>query len=146
MGLEIDYIFHPKSIAVAGASANKDKSGYRFFKSLLDLGYEGALYPVNNKGDEILEHKVYSRVQDIPGPVDYVISCVPNNAASVSGTATLCLPQSRCWHPGCASPSILLLMDANGYQGIETVFYRDPCKQLFCTGIPVKNCFSQGSM
>jgi len=81
MGLEIDYIFHPKSIAVAGASANKDKSGYRFFKSLLDLGYEGALYPVNNKGDEILEHKVYSRVQDIPGPVDYVISCVPNNAA-----------------------------------------------------------------
>src|SRR3989475_8246312 len=75
---EIDAIFHPGSIAVVGASANPDTPGYDYVRSLQEFGYQGRIYPVNPKGGEILGLPVYASLGDIPGVVDYVISCIPN--------------------------------------------------------------------
>lgn len=74
----IDAIFHPRSIAVVGASANPDTPGYDYVRSLQEFGYKGRVYPVNPKGGEILGLPVYASLRDIPGGVEYVISCVPN--------------------------------------------------------------------
>lgn len=74
---EIEAIFHPRSIAVVGASSNIDTPGYDYVSSLLRFGYRGAIYPVNPRAQEILGLAVYPRLRDIPEPVDYVISCIP---------------------------------------------------------------------
>ena len=81
MGTELDYIFHPRSLAVVGASADPSKSGSDFFRILLDYRFKGALYPVNPRAKKIMGLQAFSSVEEIPGPVDYVISSIP--AASV---------------------------------------------------------------
>jgi acyl-CoA synthetase (NDP forming) len=71
----LEEILHPRSIAVVGASASGRGGG--FLAPLVENDFEGALYPVNPKYDEILGLKAYARVRDIPGPLDYVISSIP---------------------------------------------------------------------
>jgi acyl-CoA synthetase (NDP forming) len=73
----LEEILNPASIAVIGASASPGSPGYRFAVSLKEYGYQGKIYPVNPKYDEIEGMKVYPSILDIPGPVDYVISSVP---------------------------------------------------------------------
>lgn len=73
---DLEYLFHPRSIAVVGASANPASKGYDYLGALQVLGFNGAIYPVNPKEDEILGLKAYPSIRDIPGPVDYVISCI----------------------------------------------------------------------
>ncbi len=77
---QIDAIFHPRSIAVVGASANPDSPGYDYVSSLQKFGFQGQVYPVNPRAQEILGLTVYPTLREVPGPVDYVISCVPASA------------------------------------------------------------------
>ncbi|MBI2856143.1 MAG: CoA-binding protein [Chloroflexi bacterium] len=77
MGLELDYIFNPRSIAVAGASESPEKPGHTYFKSILE-GFKGKVYPVNIRAPEILGVPSYKSVWDLPENVDYVISAIPN--------------------------------------------------------------------
>ncbi|MBF8267411.1 MAG: hypothetical protein HW388_919 [Dehalococcoidia bacterium] len=77
MGLELDSLFHPKSIAVAGASASPEKQGHNYFKNLLD-SFHGKVYPINFRAEEVLGVPTYKSVRDIPENVDYVISAIPN--------------------------------------------------------------------
>lgn len=72
----LDELFHPRSIAVVGASARMGR-GPTFFHAIYAFGFKGQLYPVNPKHDEVFGIKAYPRVKDIPGDVDYVISSVP---------------------------------------------------------------------
>lgn len=84
----IDAIFHPRAIAVAGASANPDTPGHDYVRSLLEAGFRGPIYPVNPKAHDILGLKTYASLRDVPGEVDLVISCVPNT--SVMGLVEDC--------------------------------------------------------
>jgi len=70
----------PRSIAVVGASANPDSPGHDYVRSLLDFGFEGAIYPVHPREPEVLGLTAYPGLRDVPGEVDYVISCIPNAA------------------------------------------------------------------
>ncbi|MFX1243303.1 MAG: CoA-binding protein, partial [Promethearchaeota archaeon] len=74
--LSLDYIFHPRSVAVAGASTHEGPGG-SFVGAIKEMGFQGPLYPVNPKATEILGLPCYPRLRDVPGPVDYVISSVP---------------------------------------------------------------------
>ncbi len=76
-GLELEFVFHPRSIAVVGASAEPEKQGYRYLNLLQNFGFKGSIYAVNPKGGEILGIKAYPRDRDIPYLVDYVISTIP---------------------------------------------------------------------
>src|SRR4030042_183748 len=78
---EIEAIFHPNSIAVVGASANPDTPGYDYVSSLQEFGYSGHIYPVNPRAQQILGLPVFPSLRDVPGQVDYVISCIPAAAA-----------------------------------------------------------------
>ena len=73
----IEAIFHPRSIAVVGASANPNSPGYDYVSSLQKFGFSGDLYPVNPRAEEILGLPAFPSLRDVPGQVDYVISCIP---------------------------------------------------------------------
>ena len=77
----LDPIFHPRSIAVAGASSDPSKSGNQFFRHQVHHGFAGDLYPVNPRGEDVLGYRGYKSLDDIPGHVDHVISTVPADAA-----------------------------------------------------------------
>jgi acetyltransferase len=70
-------MLRPKSVAVIGASATPGKIGYTVIKNLIDGGYEGKIYPINNNTPEILGLKAYPNVTDVPGEVDSAIVTVP---------------------------------------------------------------------
>lgn len=72
----IDDIFHPSSIAVVGASQEESSFGHQYLQILIESGYQGGLYPVNPREEEILGIQVYPSLDDIPGKVDYVICCI----------------------------------------------------------------------
>ena len=80
MGLELDYIFHPRSIAVAGASESPDKWGHAYFKNVLEH-FSGKVYPINVRATEILGVPTYKSIRDLPENVDYVVSAIPNRDA-----------------------------------------------------------------
>jgi acyl-CoA synthetase (NDP forming) len=74
---ELEAIFRPRAIAVIGASANPESLGHDYVRCLLEYGYEGAIYPVNPDLSEVLGLTVYPSLRQVPGTVDYVISCIP---------------------------------------------------------------------
>ena len=91
----LEEIFHPRSIAVVGASANF--RGPAFASPLKEFGFKGDIYPVNPKYEELFGLKTYARVNDIPGPVDYVISSVP--ASGVLDLVADCVEKNvKCIH------------------------------------------------
>ncbi len=57
-------------MAIIGASRNPSKLGHGVIRNIVEHGYEGAIYPVNPKGGEILGVPVYTSVAEVPDPVD----------------------------------------------------------------------------
>jgi acetyl coenzyme A synthetase (ADP forming)-like protein len=70
-------IMRPDSVAVIGASSEDGKIGNSVMKNLINGGYEGEIYPVNPTADEILGHKAYKSVLDIPATVDVAVFAIP---------------------------------------------------------------------
>ena len=73
----LDALLRPKSIAIIGASTDPTKIGYTVVNNIKKSGYEGSIYPINPKADEILGLKAYASIQDVPGPVDTAVITVP---------------------------------------------------------------------
>jgi acyl-CoA synthetase (NDP forming) len=73
---DFEPLFHPRSIAVVGASNDINKFGGRTYASLRARGYPGALYAVNPSVSEVAGDKAYARVQDIPDKPDMAIVVV----------------------------------------------------------------------
>lgn len=74
-------LFHPESVAVVGASRAEGKIGHSILRNLIDSGYQGPIYPVNPKEQEILGLVCYPSVGAIPEPVDLAAVAVPVAAA-----------------------------------------------------------------
>jgi len=74
---KLDAIFHPKSVAVVGASRRPGTVGNDIFRNLLYAEFNGSVYPVNPKSTSVLGVHAYARLADIPGPVDMAVLIVP---------------------------------------------------------------------
>jgi acyl-CoA synthetase (NDP forming) len=74
---ELDQIFHPRSIAVIGASNRTGNTAGMFLKAHRVLNFNGPIYAVAPTGDEIPDFPSFRSLNDIPGPVDHVIIAVP---------------------------------------------------------------------
>jgi len=70
-------VFYPGSIAVIGASRNKQSIGGRLFNNLINADFTGPLYPVNPKTKVIRSIPAYKSVLDITEPVDLAFIVVP---------------------------------------------------------------------
>jgi acyl-CoA synthetase (NDP forming) len=78
-GHPLDYIFRPRSVAIAGVSRAKPGFGgvsLGFLIACKEMGCDN-LYAVNPKYDDVEGVKCYPSLLDIEGPVDHVISSVP---------------------------------------------------------------------
>ena len=69
-------LFQPRSVAVIGASNDRNKWGNSTFISLIK-SFTGDLYAVNNHSPEIQGYSAYKKVIDIPGHVDLVVIVAP---------------------------------------------------------------------
>jgi acetyltransferase len=74
---KLDKIFKPKSIAVIGASETIGSAGYRIFRNLIGSGYDGVVFPVNNKRESIQGVQAYPTINDVPKVVDLAIIATP---------------------------------------------------------------------
>ncbi len=75
--LNLDKIFLPKRIAVIGAGRNPSSVGRIVFKNLVSSEYDGGVFPVNPKGEEVEGINAYSSVSEIPEQVDLAIIATP---------------------------------------------------------------------
>ena len=80
-------LLSPKSLAIVGAASDESIRG-RLTKQLLGHGFDGPVYPVTRSQDEVLGHKAYKSVADLPEPVDLAVVVVP--AAHVISTIEQC--------------------------------------------------------
>ncbi|MGH8953359.1 MAG: acetate--CoA ligase family protein, partial [Acidimicrobiia bacterium] len=76
----LDRLLDPKSIAIAGLSADPSKHGGRVLSHLRDLGYSGEIHGVNPGRPQVDGLEVVARVSDLPGPPDLVVCAIPSAA------------------------------------------------------------------
>jgi acyl-CoA synthetase (NDP forming) len=70
-------IMKPDSVAVIGASPEAGKIGNSVMKNLINGGYQGKIYPIHPKADEILGVKAFKSVKDVPGGTDVAVFAIP---------------------------------------------------------------------
>jgi len=87
----LETAFHPKAIAVVGASEDPLSFGYHYVRHLLDYGYPGHIYPVNPSKESILGLRAYPNLSSVPEIIDYVICCLP--ASKVPNLLAECPPK-----------------------------------------------------
>ena len=76
----LEPFFNPRGVAIIGASTDPHKLGHGVVRNLIDYRYRGAIYPVNPTAGEILGHRCYADVEDVPDPVDLAVIIVPASA------------------------------------------------------------------
>ena len=76
----LNSFLNPKSVAIVGASRNPGTMVFNLAANLVNLGFSGAIYPVNPGSDEILGIKAYPNLKSIEGDIDLVVSAVPTHA------------------------------------------------------------------
>ncbi len=79
----LDKLFHPKTIALVGASDKAEKMGGSILKNLIhgsirkQGGGGAAIFPVNPKHDELMGLKACKSLSDIPEPIDLAVLAIP---------------------------------------------------------------------
>jgi len=74
----LEPFYCPASVAVIGASRDENKLGHAVLKNLLECGYEGQIYPINPKAEEILGQRAYPSVLAVNGDIDLTVIVVPD--------------------------------------------------------------------
>jgi acetyltransferase len=73
---------------VVGVSRDEGRVGHFVFDNMLSGGFNGPVYPVNPRADEIHGHRCFETLSDVPGPVDLAVIAVP--AAAVPNVIDEC--------------------------------------------------------
>jgi acetate---CoA ligase (ADP-forming) len=86
--MDLDKLFHPRSVALIGASTEQNKLSGRPVRYFREFGYPGRIYPINPKYREIAGLPCYANLSDIPGEVDLAVITLP--ASAVPATLAAC--------------------------------------------------------
>lgn len=81
-------LLSPKAVAVVGASREAGTAGHEVFRSLLDHGFQGPVYPVNPAAAHVASVRAYGDIRDVPDDVDLAVIAVP--AAQVADVVAAC--------------------------------------------------------
>ncbi len=82
------HFLSPETVAVVGASRDREGIAGRLFHNLVEANFHGSLYPVNPNATHVQGIPAYRSVLDITGPVDLAFIVVP--AGLVNGVAREC--------------------------------------------------------
>jgi acyl-CoA synthetase (NDP forming) len=80
--VSFERLFHPRSIAVIGASSDLTRIGGHPIKALKNAGYKGTIHLVNPKYKELHGLKCYPDAASIGAPCDLAIVAVPAPAVA----------------------------------------------------------------
>ena len=73
----LEFLFHPKSIALVGITTAEPEHWTRIFlDGLIEFKFDHPIYLINPKGGEIKGHKIYTSLKDVPSSIDHVIGLV----------------------------------------------------------------------
>ena len=75
--MKLQALFRPKSVAIIGASRTPGKVGHIIAKNTIESGFEGGIYPINPRAEEILGLKCYASILDVPEAVDLAVIAIP---------------------------------------------------------------------
>jgi acetyltransferase len=81
-------LFKPESVVLFGASDKQDSVGGVVFKNLLTSGFEGRIFAINPKRDEVQGQKAFSSLEEIDEVVDLAVVATP--AKSIPGIVEEC--------------------------------------------------------
>jgi acetyltransferase len=84
----LDPIFHPRSVAVFGASATPGSVGSILIRNLLGNPFGGVVYPINPKRQAVHGVRCYAGLSALPETVDLAVIATP--AATVPGLVADC--------------------------------------------------------
>jgi len=73
------HIANPRGIAFFGASNNMSSMGTSQLTSLKALGFEGTVYPIHPKEEQVQDLKAYRSVMDLPDTPDLAVIVLPTN-------------------------------------------------------------------
>src|SRR5436309_488645 len=85
----LDPIFHPRSIAVVGASASPGTVGSILIRNLIENPFGGVVYPVNPKRHAVHGVRCYADIASLPEVVDLAVIATP--AGTVPGLIEDCV-------------------------------------------------------
>jgi acetyl coenzyme A synthetase (ADP forming)-like protein len=74
----LEPFYCPASVAVVGASRDKMKLGHAVLKNMLQCGYQGEVYAINPKAEQVLGQRAYPSVLDVSGQIDLAVIVVPD--------------------------------------------------------------------
>ena len=75
---QLDALFNPRGVLVAGASTHPGKFGFVSLHNLLASGYQGKVFATNRDGAEVLGVRTVADIADLPdGEIDLVFVCTP---------------------------------------------------------------------
>src|SRR4029079_3321920 len=72
----LDAFANPRSVAVVGASTVPHTAGGPRWRSMVDAGFPGPLYPIHPSAAEVLGHKAYRSLRELPETVDLAVVLV----------------------------------------------------------------------
>jgi len=75
---QLHKLFHPRSIAIVGASRSKRKVGGIVLNNLLSERYPGRIYAINPNATQVQKQKSYDTVLELPEIVDIAVLTVPS--------------------------------------------------------------------
>jgi len=84
---DLKRLFAPKRIAYIGATEDLRKFGGRCIRELLDFGFQGELYPINPKRNEVFGVRCYRAIEQVPEVPDHVGIVLPAEAVPDALTA-----------------------------------------------------------
>src|SRR6202140_4959652 len=128
-------LLSPDSIAIIGAAADSSLRG-RLTHQLVEHGFDGRIYPVTRSQPEVLGHKAYRTVADLPEPVDLAVILVP--AAHVVSTIEQCAARGI--------PATVVISSGFGEEKSEAAAARDAALQAIArrTGMVIAGPNSEG--
>lgn len=107
-----------KTVAVIGASPNRDKFGNKALRAFANKGY--TVFPINPTESEVEGHKAYASVLDVPGTIDLATLYVPAAAgvAVLEEIAKKGIPEI--WlNPGADGPAVVEKANALGLKTVR---------------------------
>jgi acyl-CoA synthetase (NDP forming) len=77
----LDALFHPRAVAVIGASDDGTKHGYIVLNNIRDTGFRGGVYGISRRLQDVNGIPCFADLSAVPEPVDVAFLAIPAEAA-----------------------------------------------------------------
>jgi len=85
----LDFFFHPRNVALIGATEEKSSVGYSIASNLKQTSFNGGIFPVNPKRSSVLGLRCYPSIGEVPEKIDLAVIATP--ARTVPGIVSECV-------------------------------------------------------